>query len=255
MLRRSLPFLATALLLAPALGARAADRAPGAGLQELPDTELNAMRGRYTVDDHTVAWFGVTMISTWQTASGQLLQGTLAFGMDFSHGKGQPMLTFTPSVTLTRADAPVPMPATGTRSVDGSGLANVGGLLQSVQVAGDGNLASNVTRLTIRDGHAPAASSTGTGTGGASLSDGDASVAVGFDGQSAGVRLSIDGQGTVQQWIRNGSLGQSVQLAADGQSVSNRLEIDLVRQVSAANTPLALNVAQAIGLTRGIAGN
>ncbi|MGN2248245.1 hypothetical protein ACFWZ3_16320 [Frateuria sp. GZRR35] len=256
MLRRSFPFLATALLLAPALSARAADRAPGAGLQELPDTELNAMRGRFTVDDHTVAWFGVTMISTWQTASGQLLQGTLAFGMDFSHGKGQPTLTFTPSVTLTKADAPVPMPATGSRSVDGSGLANVGGLLQSVQVAGDGNLASNATRLTIRDGHAPAASSTGpTSTGGASLSDGDASVAVGFDGQSAGVRLSIDGQGTVQQWIRNGSLGQSVQLAADGQSVSNRLEIDLVRQVSAANTPLALNVAQAIGLTRGIAGN
>ncbi|MGN2253793.1 hypothetical protein ACFWZ4_10485 [Frateuria sp. GZRe12] len=255
MFRRTFPLLVTALLMATALGARAADNAPGAGLHELPDTELNAMRGRYTVDDHTVAWFGVTMISTWQTASGQLLQGTLAFGMDFSNGKSQPTLTFTPSVTLTKANAPVPMPATGTRSVDGSGLANVGGLLQSVQVAGDGNLASNVARLTIRDGSAPTATGTGTGTGGATMSDGDASVSVGFDGQSAGVQLSIDGEGTVQQWIRNGSLGQSVQLAADGQSVSNRLEIDLVRQVSSANTPLALNVAQAIGLTRGIAGN
>jgi hypothetical protein len=255
MLRHSFSLLATALLLTPALSARAADVPPGAGLHELADTELNAMRGRYTVDDHTVAWFGVTMISTWQTASGQLLQGTLAFGMDFSKGHGQPTLTFTPSVTLTKADAPVPMPGAGTRSVDGSGLANVGGLLQSVQVAGDGNLASNVTRLTIRDGNAPATTGAAHGTGGASLSDGNASVSVGFDGQSAGVRLAIDGQGTVQQWIRDGSLGQSVQLAADGQSVSNRLEIDLVRQVSPANTPLALNVAQAIGLTRGIAGN
>ena len=255
MLRRSVPFFATALLLAPALSARAADSAPGTGLHELADTELNAMRGRYTVDDHPVAWVGVTMISTWQTASGQLLQGTLAFGMDFGNGNGQPTLNFTPSVTLTKADAPVPMPATGTRSVDGSGLAHVGGLLQSVQVAGDGNLASNVARLTIRNGNAPATTGRATGTGGASVSDGNASVSVGFDGQSAGVQLSIDGQGTVQQWIRNGSLGQSVQLAADGQSVSNRLEIDLVRQVSSANTPLALNVAQAIGLTRGIAGN
>jgi hypothetical protein len=253
--RRSRLFLATVLLLAPALGARAADAAPGAGLHELADPELNAMRGRYTVDDHTIAWFGVTMISSWQTSAGQLLQGTLAFGMDFSSGQGQPTLTFTPSVTLTRADAPVPMPAAGTRLVDGSGLANVGGLLQSVQVAGDGNLASNVTRLTIRDGDAPAATGAGAATGGASLSDGNASVAVGFDGQSAGVVLAIDGQGTVQQWIRNGSLGQSVQLAADGQSVSNRLEIDLVRQAASANAPLALNVAQAIGLTRGIAGN
>lgn len=253
--RRTFPLLATALLLVPALSARADDHAPGAGLHELADPELNAMRGRYTVDDHTVAWFGVTMISTWQTSSGQLLQGALALGMDFSNGPGQPTLSFKPSVTLTKADAALPMPATGTRGVDGSGLANVGGLLQSVQVAGDGNLASNVTRLSIRDGQAPATTGAGAGTGGASLSDGNASVSVGFDGQSAGVRLAIDGQGAVQQWIRDGSLGQSVQLAADGQSVSNRLEIDLVRQVSPANTPLALNVAQAIGLNRGIAGN
>ncbi|UGB37730.1 hypothetical protein [Frateuria soli] len=255
MFRRPYSLLAAALLLTPALHARAAD-APGAGLHELADPELNAMRGRYTIDDHTIAWFGVTMISTWQTASGQLLQGTLAFGMDFSSGSGQPTLTFTPSVTLTRADAPVPMPASGTRNVDGSGLANVGGLLQSVQVAGDGNLASNVTRLTIRNGDAPAtgiAGIAGSGTSGASASDGNASVSVGFDSQSAGVRLAIAGQGTVQQWIRDGSLGQSVQLTADGQSVSNRLEIDLIRQVAPANAPLALNVAQAIGLTRGIA--
>lgn len=253
MFRRSHSLLAAALLLIPALHARAAEHAPGAGLHELADPELNAMRGRYTIDDHTVAWFGVTMISTWQTAAGQLLQGTLAFGMDFSSGSGQPTLTFTPSVTLTRADAPVPMPANGTRNVDGSALANVGGLLQSVQVAGDGNLASNVTRLTIRNGGAPATGGAGSGTGSASASDGNASVSVGFDGQSAGVQLAIVGQGTVQQWIRDGSLGQSVQLTSDGQSVSNRLEIDLVRQVTPANTPLALNVAQAIGLTRGIA--
>ena len=148
------------------------------------------------------------------------------------------------------------MPATGgSRSVDGSGLANVGGLLQSVQVAGDGNLASNVTRLTIRNGDAPSAHGGATDTDSANLSDGDANVSVGFDGRSAGVRLTVAGQGAVQQWIRGGSLGQSVQLAADDQTVSNRLEIDLVRQAMATNTPLAQNVAQAIGLTRGIAGN
>jgi hypothetical protein len=258
MFRRTCFFLTSALLLVPALQVRAATAAHGAGMQELDDVELNAMRGRYTVDDHTVAWFGVRMISTWQTSAGQLLQGTLAFGMDFTRGKGQPTPTFTPSVSITRSDAPVPMPTTGgSRSVDGSGLANVGGLLQSVQVAGDDNLASNVTGLAIRDGNVPvsADAGTGSGTGSASLSDGNANVSVGFDGQSAGVRLTVAGQGAVQQWIRNGSLGQSVQLAADGQTVSNRLEIDLVRQSVTANMPLAQNVAQAIGLIRGIAGN
>ncbi|SEJ15796.1 hypothetical protein [Frateuria terrea] len=256
MFRRTCLFLATALLLVPALQARAAEATSGTGMRELDDTELNAMRGRFTIDDHTVAWFGVRMISTWQTSAGQLLQGTLAFGMDFHSGKGQPTLTFTPSVSITSADAPIPMPASGgIRRVDGSGLANVGGLLQSVQVAGDGNLANNVARLSIRNGDAPPAHGADASTGGASLSNGAADVSVGFDGQSAGVRLSIAGQGVVQQWIRNGSLGQSVQLAADDQSVSNRLEIDLVRQAASANAPLAQNVAQAIGLTRGMAGN
>ena len=41
---------------------------------------------------------------------------------------------------------------------------------------------------------------------------------------------------------------------ADGQQVSNRLQIDLVRQSLAGNLPLAQNVAQAISLNRGIGG-
>ena len=59
------------------------------GMTEIPDPELATMRGRYTVGDHQVAWFGVSMISTWQTASGQTLQGTLSLGMDFA-GTGRP---------------------------------------------------------------------------------------------------------------------------------------------------------------------
>jgi hypothetical protein len=245
-----------------ALGAWAmpsvAGQAPATnGLEEIPDAELGSMRGRYTVGADTVAWFGVKMISTWQTGSGQLVQGTLALDMDFSSGKPTPTISFQPSVSITRTDAPLPLPAAGNplRSIDSRGLANVSGVVQSVQVAGDGNQASNVTRLTVHDGDGAlpgSSTATGSASGVASAYGDGASAVASFDGQSANVLLTIEGQGAVQQWIRNGSVGQSVQLTADDQWISNRLEIDLVRQTTAASIQLAQNVAQAINLARGI---
>lgn len=222
---------------------------PG-GLTEIPDPELALMRGRYTVGDNAVAWFGVSMISTWQDAAGQSLQSTLMLGMDFSHGQ-QPTITFTPTVSITAADAPLPSATGGTRSVDASGLANVSGMSQSIQVAGDGNLASNRTQLNVRNGAAPPAQAAGMAPLMLTSGSGDASASAGFDGATASVGLHIQGQGDVQQWIRSGSLGQSIQLTADNQQVSNQLQIDLVRQSLAANTQLVQNVAQAIGMTRG----
>jgi hypothetical protein len=62
----------------------------------------------------------------------------------------------------------------------------------------------------------------------------------------------VNGVGTVQQWIRNGSLGQTVQLAANNQAVSNLMQIDLIRQSIAGNTQLSQSVAQSINLARGI---
>ncbi len=235
----------------------ASDAPAASGLEEISDAELGGMRGRYTVGDNAIAWFGVKMISTWQTSTGQVLQGTLALNMDFTHDKVKPQITFEPIVSITRADAPLPLPASAAtppaRSVDAAGLANVGGVVQSVQVAGDGNLASNVTRLTVSNGdRAPAGTGAGAPSGVASaFSDGSSAVAS-FDGSSASLLLSIDGQGSVEQWIRNGSVGQSVQLTADNQLINNRMEIELVRQTVAANTQLAQNVSQAINQTQGI---
>lgn len=225
-------------------------RRQASGMTEIPDPELALMRGRYTVGDHQVAWFGVSMISTWQTATGQTLEGTLLLGMDFGQG-GRPVVSFSPTVNVTAADAPVIGSDGVERSVDASGLANVSGMTQSVQVAGDNNHAANVTRLNVRDGDTPATTATTT-PGTASIRVGDAVATAGFEGGNANVLLQVQGQGAVQQWIRNGSLGQSIQLTSDHQQVSNRMEIDLVRHSLATNAQLAQNVAQAINMTRGI---
>lgn len=241
------------LALAFALSAHAAEpvASPGKGLHEIPDSELNLMRGRYTVGGNAVAWFGVTMISVWQAANGQRLQGGLTLGMDFSKGR-VPTVSFTPSVSITAADAP--LPGTGARSIDGSGLGNVSGLVQSVQVAGDGNTASNVLHLDVRDDGIVPEQQGGVG-GDARLQVGDASAMAGFDGNAAQLELRVDGQGAVRQWLRNGSVGQSIQLMADGQQAGNRLQVDLVRQSLVDDRTLAQNVAQAISLNRGMAGS
>ncbi|QCO68659.1 hypothetical protein E4582_10735 [Luteimonas yindakuii] len=221
-------------------------RAP---LSEISDAELGDMRGRYVVGNDLVAWFGVTMTSVWQTTSGQTLQGALQLGMDFSAG-GTPTLSFEPTVSITAADAPLPVAASGA-TVDAAGLANVSGLVQSVQVAGDHNAVSNVTALRVREGEAPAPSApqeAATRTASASGMQVSAGVADGM----AQVLLQVDGQGLAMQWLRSGSAGQSVQLAASGQQIHNQLQIDLVRQSLPATANLQRDVAQAIGLNRGV---
>lgn len=242
--------LGALLCAAPALAEEAP--APAArGLTEIPDPELGLMRGRFIAGDNKVLWFGVSMISTWQTSSGQTLQGRLGIGFDFSDGS--PALSFSPNVVLTDENAPMPLPS-GTRSVDSSGLANVGGLVQGVQVAGDGNAASNVTSLTLREGAVPVAGGDGTAHAALSRSAGAASASVHFDGSRAGVLLEVQGHGAAEQWISAGSMGQSIRLASDGQTVSNQLHLDMVRASLPATAMLNQNVAQALGSTRGIGG-
>lgn len=241
--------LVLALLACSPAAASDAGGKPGKGLQEIPDAELGGMRGRYTVGGNAVAWFGVSMISTWQTADGQRLQGMLTLGMDFTKG-GAPRVSFTPTVSITAADAALPDTHTSGREIDASGLANVGGLVQSIQLAGDGNRASNVLQLNVRDG-GDAHEFGAEGASSASTVGGGASATASFNGNAASIDLQIAGQGAVQQWLRSGSVGQSIQLMADGHDVGNRLQIDLVRQSVQANVPLVQNVAQAITLARG----
>jgi len=240
-------FLAGALVLAFTPAVQAGEARAGKGLTEIPDPELGLMRGRYTVGGNAVAWFGVTMVSQWQAANGTLLQGALTLAMDFRKG-GKPQISFQPSVQVTAADAPLPQ--TAGRSIDSAGLANASGLVQSVQVAGDGNAARNEVALTVRDGAVPAAFEGGLRS--ASVQQDGATATARFDDNQARLTLQLQGVGAVEQWIRNGSVGQSVALAGDGQQVSNRLQIELVRQSLSSNAPLSQNIAQAMGLTRGI---
>ncbi|SEK83915.1 hypothetical protein SAMN05428989_0905 [Pseudoxanthomonas sp. GM95] len=234
---------------------------PPAGITEISDEELGDMRGRYTVDAGSVAWFGVTMNSSWQSDTGQVLQSALKIGMDFSDGKQRPVVTFEPVVSITSIEAPSALAdaASPTHNmVDGAGLGNVKGMVQSVQVAGDGNIASNVTRLRVLEGGSIPA----TGANASVLGEGaavtlrarneGALAQASVDAGAARVMLQIEGAGAVQQWIGNGSMGQTIQLGSYHQNISNSMELTLIRQSGTAGGALLQNVAQAIGFSRGV---
>jgi len=165
----------------------------GAGIHDVTDSELATMRGRFTVGDNTVVWFGVEMVSTFQTQSGQTVQGTMTLGMNFSKNPNNPQVTFVPTVTITTPDAPVSTAAsTVSRSIQSGGIANVGGLVQSVQIAGDHNATANVTSLTIQNGSsAPNLSTTSnTSTSSSSSSSSASTASVAASGSMANVNAS-----------------------------------------------------------------
>lgn len=235
------------LLATPFL--HAAERQPlGRGLHEIPDSELGLMRGRYTVGDNKVMWFGVSMITTWQTQTGQTVQGSLKIGMDFS--KGAPTISFTPNVIMGSASSDAEA-SPGSRSIDSAGLNNASGLVQSVQVAGDGNRASNVTSLVIREGSAPTlADATSSGT--AQATQGAASANAHMDASGARLVVGVAGQGVAEQWVKAGAVGQSIRITGDGQQVGNRLQLELVKQALPTNALVMTSVAKAIALNQGI---
>ncbi|TAN08338.1 MAG: hypothetical protein EPN38_02300 [Rhodanobacteraceae bacterium] len=253
---KSLTLAIVATLLAAGGGyATAASAAPAVPsnrtasmLQEIPDPELATMRGRFIIGSNTVAYFGVTMASSWVTSSGQTLTGAAVLGMHFGAGS-TPVITFTPTMNIVQGAAiPAASPGGVVRSVDGSGLASVNGLLQGIQVAGDGNRAVNVTSLRISQGAdtgSAAAAAPASAPGTMQMTSGDARVAIAFNpDDGVEMTLGIVGQGLVSQWIRNSGVGQLVQLTADGQSVSNQLQLNLVLGSAAASSQ-ALHAASA----------
>ena len=246
---------------------------PATGLTELTDEEMGDMRGRYTVSNNTVAWFGVTMVSTWQNQAGQQLTSSMKVTMD-ARTPDKPVVSFQPHVSITTVDVAPPSPD-GQREIDNAGLANVTGITQSIQVAGDDNAAHNVAKVTVRDqvpngegaapaGAEPAASAdvvpaiavpdpVASQATIATASAAGMNAVAQLDGNAARVLLQIDGQGAVEQWINRSGMGQTIMLSSDGQTASNSMELDIVRNTSQARAGVAQNVAQAIALSRGIA--
>ncbi len=251
--------LLLALSLAP-FGAGAAEGMPGeripqpaTDVQPVSDSTLDSMRGRFITGAGQILYFGVEMLSTWHSPDGRVLSGSALLSFDFS--KGMPQVTFVPTVSIVQGSGSGALVDTTGRSIDASGLANVSGIAQGIQIVGDHNSAGNSTELHVTT-TLPASSDAGI-AGNAALAVGDASASVVLQPDSMAVTLGVDGQGSLRQIIRgdvsgSGSVLQTVSLLGDGHDVGNQLRITLVQPSTGAALQLQQNVALSLGLLQGL---
>lgn len=255
---RDVTWIAGSALVACVLFAGLASAAPvpGAGSQmdkksfivSLTDPELSVMRGKFLPNNQQVVFFGVEMVSQWQTAGGTMNAG-MTLGIDRS--RGVPTVSFQPTVTIM--GTPTQIAANGIVQ-DGSAQ-DTRGVRQQIQVAGNDNQATNQFQVSVQP-----YSSAGTTTGGNGLSQvatsqGGATVRAGITGgNQAGVTLQL-GNSTVQQMVGGGNNAtQLIQLSGDQQQIQNQLRLMVgVNQVAGlSGTDLKQQVGMALATLRGM---
>lgn len=242
--------LSAGVLPVAAARSEAVASTPTPGLVELSDSELGGMRGRYTLAGQSVAWFGVMLSSRWETATGQQAVGTLQIGFDYRNGD-RPQVSFTPTMTIGTELPSSPVVDTGERHIASPAIENVGGLVQSIQLAGDGNAVANQALLTVRDGEVPETATTAVPAGDLTMKRDGMEMMIRATGSRPGIWLTSP-QGAVAQWIGGGQVGQSIALTGDGSRVTNLLQMELVRGQTSVSVPLTQNVLQALRSAQGV---
>ncbi len=172
----------------------------------------------------TVYYFGIEMQTSWNVTNGTQTVGDTV-GMSIGINAGSHSATV--KTWSTALNGGVPGPTTATDGVQGApALANFSsGVGQSVQVAGNGNIAQN--QASVSYGNAgltltPVALVNTCGTQCTTTSSGDV----------FGVAITTP-RGTVSQSIGSGLVNQSVQAWSDANQITNQLGIQIQGQPSA----------------------
>ncbi|MGF1548138.1 MAG: hypothetical protein ACFCUG_12510 [Thiotrichales bacterium] len=194
----------------------------------LEDAELGEMRGRYVLPNHQILYFGLEMVSTWSSPDGLVLTAGAQLNLDYAT-TSLPRVTFVPTATIERQTPSAPIADTQSREVHAGGLNNTTGLVQGIQVAGDYNQALNRMTVELLDARPKTDLAPTMGTESATAARDGAQVSAQLAPDQLTVRLTIDGQGSVQQAIRgmrepaSGGQGavQLIQLLGDQHQASN----------------------------------
>jgi hypothetical protein len=192
--------------------------------EELSDTELAQLRGRYVLPDRIIS-FGIVMTSTWKDSAGQVIGGQI--GMNFTSGSSQPVL-YTEAIDYAGNGNPVPQGSGQVRG--GSGLDSVRGIVQSVRVAGDDNHGLNDLDVRITRGTAPDAAIPKADWNGPKVVSNSAGT-VRMSNQAGGLAIAIqanNGQGTSSQHIAAGGVAQHSAIGGNQNSVQNLTALNVM---------------------------
>ncbi|MGX5217242.1 hypothetical protein ACVTMO_01105 [Pseudomonas segetis] len=200
---------------------------------ELSDQELSQLRGRYVLPGRIVN-FGVTMASTWQNASGQVLGAKV--NMQIQQNMPKPVFNITTfnednsnaaaaTIAAGVANSPAtpttaPTPGTGQLS-GGNSLNNVQGVVQTTRSAGDLNTSYNNLNIDVSHGNkAPAVMSGSQIVNRVQTSD---AGTVRVSPMGGGLQLAIDanGQGASLQQLGAGGAVQRTDIYGSRNTVTN----------------------------------
>lgn len=223
-------------------------------LSEVSDTDLNHMRGKFA-SDHQVVYFGVEMVSQWQTPTGNLVTAGANLNIDFRGDSGTPSVQYAPTVTIVQQGQASVAPSDNTNIVSGgAGLSNVSGVSQSIQVAGQSNSIRNGIDMRVESASASQSglvSDVLQGQAGAVSANGsDGTVAtVTLANNSIGVQVTVPGQGQVMQQIRNQGMFQSARIGGDLNQIHNAITMHI-----GINTGSGSSVGSAYNALQGLRG-
>ena len=140
-----------AALVAPLALASAVAAPPMMGLSEdarmLSDDELGDMRGRY-IEAEQVNFFGIQMVSMWQTGDGSVLTASLEFEVDVNNGQFSDDAALYANWSGSCSDCDS---ALDIQNAAPSGLNTVSGAVQSTEISGDDNDVRNILNIRIGD--------------------------------------------------------------------------------------------------------
>ncbi|MDI1361762.1 hypothetical protein [Methylotenera sp.] len=219
-------------------------------MQEVSDSDLGHMRGKFA-SNNQVLYFGVEMLSQWQTSTGSIVTAGANLNIDFrGSSNGNPTVQYSPTVSIEQlTPGPAPVVANGNNTVSGgAGLANVSGVSQSIQVAGQSNDIHNgidmqVDLSSTGQGGSLASAVQGQQAGTVSKTGADGTVAtVTLANNSIGVNVTVPGQGQILQQIKNQGMFQSARIGGDLNQIHNAITMHIGLNVSA-NTGISSTFA------------
>jgi len=203
-------------------------------MQEVSDVDLHHIRGKFA-SNNKVLYFGVEMVSQWQTPTGNLVTAGANLDIDFRGNNGNtPTVSYVPTVTIVQqGQGAVATQNSGSNSVSGgAGLANVSGVSQSIQVAGQSNRIQNGIdmQVDLASNAQGGGSISGAmqGQAGSTSASSDGTVAtVTLANNSIGVDITVPGQGQVIQQIRNQGMFQSARIGGDLNQIHNAITMHI----------------------------
>ncbi|WP_417660799.1 hypothetical protein [Pseudomonas sp.] len=193
---------------------------------ELSDQELSQLRGRYVLPGRIVN-FGVTMASTWQNASGQVLGAKVDMQIQQSIKPVFNITTFkqgnNDAAAATIAAGVGNSPAQGTGQLSGgNSLNNVQGVVQTTRSAGDLNTSYNNLNIDVSHGNTAPAVMSGSQLVSSVQQTSDLGT-VKVSPMGGGLQLAIDanGQGASLQQLGAGGAVQRTDIYGSRNTVTN----------------------------------